>query len=97
MNLKGCRAKYLQNYSHMAYTSSDNRGRGSGWALWFDNLIDYRQFESKGQDLYVRVSSSESDKPRIKLPAVIATPLCCAFGVVYSRSLPLQRQCKVER
>ncbi|WRX28506.1 NB-ARC - like 10 [Theobroma cacao] len=64
MNLKGCRAKYLQNYSHMAYTSSDNRGRGSGWALWFDNLIDYRQFESKGQDLYVRVTGALNRKAK---------------------------------
>ncbi|WRX28352.1 hypothetical protein QQP08_020839, partial [Theobroma cacao] len=54
MNLKGCKAKYLQNYSHMAYTSSDNRGRGSVWALWFHHLIDYRQFQSKGQDLFVK-------------------------------------------
>ncbi|WRX28509.1 hypothetical protein QQP08_020996 [Theobroma cacao] len=35
MNLKGCRAKYLQNYSHMAYTSSDNRGRDFGIARTF--------------------------------------------------------------
>ncbi|WRX28507.1 NB-ARC - like 10, partial [Theobroma cacao] len=54
MSLKGCRAKYLQNYSYMAYSSSDNRGRGSGWVPWFYHLIDCRQFQSKGQDLCVR-------------------------------------------
>ncbi|EOY12654.1 Uncharacterized protein TCM_031155, partial [Theobroma cacao] len=67
MSLKGCRAKYLQNYSYMAYSSSDNRGRGSGWVPWFYHLIDCRQFQSKGQDLCVRVSASKSDKPRLKL------------------------------
>ncbi|KAK6230430.1 hypothetical protein QUC31_001948 [Theobroma cacao] len=84
MNLKEYRAKCLHNSSYMAYASSDNRGRDSGWGLWFDNLIDYRQFQSEGQDLYVRVSASESGKPGLKLATMIATPLCYAFGAVLS-------------
>ncbi|MCI23710.1 G-type lectin S-receptor-like serine/threonine-protein kinase, partial [Trifolium medium] len=35
------------------------RGEGSGCALWFGDLIDIRQFAAGGQDLYVRMDSSE--------------------------------------
>ncbi|KAK6230406.1 hypothetical protein QUC31_001943 [Theobroma cacao] len=97
MSLKGCRAKYLQNYSYMAYSSSDNRGRGSGWVPWFYHLIDCRQFQSKGQDLCVRVSASKSDKPRLKLATMIATPLCYAFVAVYCQLLHSQKLQKVDR
>ncbi|GAU26338.1 hypothetical protein TSUD_101710 [Trifolium subterraneum] len=40
---------------------SDVRGKGSGCALWFGDLIDIRQFAAGGQDLYVRMDSSELD------------------------------------
>jgi hypothetical protein len=43
----------------MAYANSDVRGEGSGCALWFGDLIDIRQFAAGGQDLYVRMDSSE--------------------------------------
>ncbi|EOY12697.1 Uncharacterized protein TCM_031212 [Theobroma cacao] len=37
------------------------------------------------------------NKPRLKLVASIAKPLCCAFGAVYSQLLHLQSPQKVER
>ncbi|KAK6230423.1 hypothetical protein QUC31_001941 [Theobroma cacao] len=83
-----------------AYTSSDNGGRGCGCAFWLDNLIDYGQFQSVGQDLYVRVSASKSelkDKLRMELAAVIRTLLSCAFRTVYCQLLHLQKPQKVER
>ncbi|EOY12689.1 S-locus lectin protein kinase family protein [Theobroma cacao] len=91
---------FTWNAESQAYTSSDNGGRGCGCALWFDNLIDYKQFQSVGQDLYVRMSASKSelkDKLRMELAAVIRTLLSCAFGAVYCQLLHLQKPQKVER
>lgn len=59
MDLKQCREKCLNNCSCMAYTNSDIRGKGSGCALWFGDLIDIRLFAAGGQDLYVRMPASE--------------------------------------
>ncbi|ONI12978.1 hypothetical protein PRUPE_4G195300 [Prunus persica] len=59
MNLKECRTKCLNNCSCMAYTSSDIRGGGTGCAIWFDDLMDIRQFPAAGQDLYIRMPASE--------------------------------------
>ncbi|GLT31623.1 hypothetical protein SLA2020_063490 [Shorea laevis] len=59
MSLKECRDKCFQNCSCMAYTSLDIRGRGSGCAIWFGDLVDIRQFQSGGQDLFIRMSASE--------------------------------------
>ncbi|XP_011015870.1 PREDICTED: G-type lectin S-receptor-like serine/threonine-protein kinase At4g27290 isoform X3 [Populus euphratica] len=59
MNLKECRAKCLQNCSCTAYTNLDIRGRGSGCAIWFGDLIDIRQVPIGGQTLYVRLHASE--------------------------------------
>ena len=59
MNLKECRAKCLRNCSCMAYTNLDIRGRGSGCAIWFGDLIDIRQVPIGGQTLYVRLHASE--------------------------------------
>lgn len=60
MTLKECRAKCLCNCSCMAYTNADIRGQGSGCVLWFDDLIDIKQFLScGGQDLYSCMLDSE--------------------------------------
>lgn len=59
MNLKECRVKCLNNCSCMAYTNSNIRGRGSGCAMWFGDLIDIRQFQDGGQDLYIRMAASQ--------------------------------------
>ncbi|XP_024028005.1 G-type lectin S-receptor-like serine/threonine-protein kinase At4g27290 isoform X2 [Morus notabilis] len=62
MNTKECRAKCLSSSSCMAYTNTDIRGQGSGCALWFGDLIDIRQFPQGGQDLFIRMPSSELGK-----------------------------------
>jgi hypothetical protein len=62
LNLKQCRVKCLSNCSCMAYTISDIRGEGSGCAIWYGDLLDIRQFLADGQDLYIRMSASESGK-----------------------------------
>jgi hypothetical protein len=62
LNLKQCRVKCLSNCSCMAYTISDIRGGGSGCAIWYGDLLDIRQLPANGQDLYIRMSASESGK-----------------------------------
>ncbi|EOY12905.1 S-locus lectin protein kinase family protein [Theobroma cacao] len=85
MNLEECRAKCLQNCSCMAYTNLDIRGGGSGCAMWFGDLIDIKQFQSFGQDLYIRVSASEAElknKAKAKLAVIIATPIAMFLGLL---------------
>ncbi|CAL5336256.1 unnamed protein product [Camellia sinensis] len=59
MTLRECEMRCLKNCSCMAYTSLDISGGGSGCLLWFDELIDMRQYSDNGQDIYIRMASSE--------------------------------------
>ncbi|TKY66615.1 G-type lectin S-receptor serine/threonine-protein kinase [Spatholobus suberectus] len=59
MNLEECQKSCLKNCSCTAYTNLDIRGGGSGCLLWFDDLVDMRKFSWWGQDLYIRVPTSE--------------------------------------
>ncbi|THG02046.1 hypothetical protein TEA_009442 [Camellia sinensis var. sinensis] len=59
MTLGECEMRCLKNCSCMAYTSLDISEGGSGCLLWFDELIDMRQYSDKGQDIYIRMASSE--------------------------------------
>ncbi|XP_019072559.2 G-type lectin S-receptor-like serine/threonine-protein kinase At4g27290 [Vitis vinifera] len=61
MNLKECASLCLRNCSCTAYANSDIRGGGSGCLLWFDDLIDIRDFTQNGQEFYARMAASESD------------------------------------
>ncbi|GMP52741.1 hypothetical protein CsSME_00018445 [Camellia sinensis var. sinensis] len=82
MTLRECKIQCLKNCSCMAYTNLDIREGGSGCLLWFDELIDMREFSENGQDIYIRMASSEfgyndkSQKEDLELPlfdlAVIA-------------------------
>ncbi|KAL7249453.1 hypothetical protein ACSBR1_011614 [Camellia fascicularis] len=59
MALRECKMVCLKNCSCAAYTNLDIRGGGSGCLLWFDELIDMREFSENGQDIYIRMASSE--------------------------------------
>lgn len=59
MTTKECEIMCLRNCSCMAYANSDIRGGGSGCLLWFGDLIDIREFYEGGQDIYIRVASTE--------------------------------------
>ncbi|KAL7131065.1 hypothetical protein ABFS83_13G174900 [Erythranthe nasuta] len=59
MSLDECKVECLKNCSCMAYTSLDIRGRGSGCLLWFGELVDIRVLSGGGQDLFIRMASSE--------------------------------------
>ncbi|KAG5551161.1 hypothetical protein RHGRI_009552 [Rhododendron griersonianum] len=61
MSLEECRRTCLGNCSCTAYANLDIREAGSGCLLWFGELIDIKEFiEGGGQDIYVRMASSES-------------------------------------
>lgn len=60
MSLEECRKTCLKNCSCTAYANLDIRDGGSGCLLWFHDLIDMRQLHHGGQDLYIRVSASET-------------------------------------
>ena len=59
MNLEECQKSCLKNCSCKACANLDIRNGGSGCLLWFDDLVDMRQFSKGGQDLYFRAPASE--------------------------------------
>ncbi|XP_057451256.1 G-type lectin S-receptor-like serine/threonine-protein kinase At4g27290 [Lotus japonicus] len=85
MGLEECREKCLNNCSCMAYANSNISGGGSGCVLWFGDLIDIRQFDDGGQDLYIRMSASmleegteQGNEGRIIIAIIIAS-ICGLF------------------
>ncbi|CAL5405732.1 unnamed protein product [Camellia sinensis] len=59
MTLKECQTACLHNCTCMAYAALNiSSGEGSGCLLWFGDLIDIKE-EENGQDLYIRMASSE--------------------------------------
>ncbi|KAA8523796.1 hypothetical protein F0562_010219 [Nyssa sinensis] len=59
MNLEECRMVCLKNCSCMAYSNLDISEGGRGCLLWFGDLIDIRESNQNGQDIYIRMASSE--------------------------------------
>ncbi|RDX96534.1 G-type lectin S-receptor-like serine/threonine-protein kinase, partial [Mucuna pruriens] len=60
MTLEECKAKCWGNCSCTAYSNLDTSGGGSGCSIWVGELVDLRVIES-GQDLYVRIATSDTD------------------------------------
>ncbi|KAH6809238.1 hypothetical protein C2S51_027021 [Perilla frutescens var. frutescens] len=58
MRLEECRAVCLQNCSCSAYAQLDVE-RGMGCLLWYGDLVDIRTLALGGQDVYIRMASSE--------------------------------------
>ncbi|KAG5235597.1 G-type lectin S-receptor serine/threonine-protein kinase [Salix suchowensis] len=85
MTTEECRMKCLNNCSCMAYTNSDIRGFGSGCILWFGDLVDIKQYTEDGQDLYIRMASSEVENntlegsPQKKKVAIIVSVVLSAL------------------
>lgn len=59
MTLSECENACLQNCSCTAYSNIDIRQGGIGCLLWFDELVDIRDYSTKGLDLYVRLAASD--------------------------------------
>ncbi|KAJ1441969.1 S-locus glycoprotein domain [Sesbania bispinosa] len=85
INLEACRVMCLSNCSCTAYANSDIRGAGSGCVMWFEELIDIRQFDDGGQDLYIRMSGSELDAQHAhnnSVTTIIATTTAAISGLL---------------
>ncbi|XP_065862216.1 G-type lectin S-receptor-like serine/threonine-protein kinase At4g27290 [Euphorbia lathyris] len=84
MTLRECRAKCLQNCSCMAYSNADFTGQGSGCTIWFNDLVDFRQFPDGAQHLYIRLNSSEIEKakPAIKIVAIVFASIALFCGIL---------------
>ncbi|XP_027356462.1 G-type lectin S-receptor-like serine/threonine-protein kinase At4g27290 [Abrus precatorius] len=85
LTLEGCRTKCLENCSCTAYANLDVRGDGNGCIIWFGALVDLRVASVPGQDLYVRMATSETDEKRghKKMVAVVIPVVLLAFLIVF--------------
>ncbi|XP_051181856.1 receptor-like serine/threonine-protein kinase SD1-8 isoform X2 [Lolium perenne] len=59
VSLDQCRQRCLANCSCLAYSASSIKGGESGCIVWTSPLIDIRQFQSGGQNLFIRLAASD--------------------------------------
>ncbi|KAK6917422.1 S-locus glycoprotein domain [Dillenia turbinata] len=62
MSLKECEEMCRRNCSCTGYANSGIVGGGSGCIIWFDELVDVRDYAEGGQELFVRVAASDLGK-----------------------------------
>ncbi|WJX30776.1 hypothetical protein P8452_19275 [Trifolium repens] len=84
MTLKECKTMCLKNCSCTAYTNLDVRD-GSGCLLWFDYIVDMRIHPDQGQEIYIRLASSELDhsknKRNFKRAGILAGVITLVIGL----------------
>ncbi|XP_022877615.1 G-type lectin S-receptor-like serine/threonine-protein kinase At4g27290 isoform X2 [Olea europaea var. sylvestris] len=81
MTLKECKIECLNNCNCTAYTYLDISRGGSGCLIWFGDLIDIKELSAEGQDIYIRMSSSESDlRGRKREILLVSFSLC--MGII---------------
>nr|KYP44600.1 Putative serine/threonine-protein kinase receptor [Cajanus cajan] len=82
VGLEECRVKCLNNCSCMAYANSDVK-EGSGCVVWFGDLIDVKQYQSGGQDLYIRMPASELEsKSKKQIGIIVGTTIAAVCGIL---------------
>ncbi|GER54305.1 serine/threonine-protein kinase [Striga asiatica] len=98
IDLEECKAVCLLNCSCMAYTNLDVRPGQSECMLWFGELVDMRVGYGAGQDLYIRMASSEfaSDYKRNKGKILIGT-LTSLAGLIFLGLSVMLYMCKTHR
>ncbi|XP_061337978.1 G-type lectin S-receptor-like serine/threonine-protein kinase At4g27290 isoform X2 [Gastrolobium bilobum] len=62
LTIVDCKAKCWENCSCTAYANLDVRGEGNGCIIWFGALMDFRVASVPGQDIYIRMATSETEK-----------------------------------
>ncbi|RDY05071.1 G-type lectin S-receptor-like serine/threonine-protein kinase, partial [Mucuna pruriens] len=86
IGLEECRVKCLNNCTCMAYTNTDIRGAGSGCVMWFGDLIDIRQFDDDGQDLYIRMDASalgDQEAHKKVVIIIVSATIATILGMLY--------------
>ncbi|KAI3457530.1 hypothetical protein Pfo_014193 [Paulownia fortunei] len=99
MNLEECKVLCLKNCSCMAYSNLDISRGANGCLLWFDDLVDIKELSAEGQDIYIRMASSELGSKGMKQEILIVT-LLPVLGIVLlglSLMLYLQKRKKIAR
>uniref|UniRef100_A0ACD5ULN7 Uncharacterized protein n=1 Tax=Avena sativa TaxID=4498 RepID=A0ACD5ULN7_AVESA len=88
VSLDQCRQRCLANCSCLAYSASSIKGGESGCIIWTSPLIDIRQFESGGQNLFIRLAASDlpsngdnSKKKNTALAVVLSLLGLLLFGL----------------
>ncbi|CAK8564584.1 unnamed protein product [Lathyrus sativus] len=85
MSLEECVAVCLKNCSCTAYANLDIRYGGSGCLLWFDNIVDMRIHPDQGQDIFIRLASSEFDHKKnrrnLKRAVILAGVIAFIIGL----------------
>ncbi|XP_017980503.1 PREDICTED: G-type lectin S-receptor-like serine/threonine-protein kinase At4g27290 [Theobroma cacao] len=104
MNLKECEKLCLKNCSCTAYANLDIREAGRGCLLWFGDLIDISDSTEGGQDLYIRLATSDLNiiqrKGKLKekkkagiitISVIIATGMTIVAFLLYVRMKKLRK------
>ncbi|CAL5390612.1 unnamed protein product [Camellia sinensis] len=84
--LRECEKLCLDNCSCTAFTNLDVRRGGSGCLLWFDELIDMKLYSENGQDIYIRMASSELVQQGgfcCKKEVIVGVTLASLFGLLF--------------
>ncbi|CAN4092217.1 unnamed protein product [Withania somnifera] len=105
LTLDECRKVCLRNCSCTAYSSLDIRNGDKGCLFWFGELIDIRKLSERGQDIYIRMDSSElesqagSERKKAIILAVsfsllMAVILLSLISLLYKRKKKKKMQLK---
>ncbi|KAG8386239.1 hypothetical protein BUALT_Bualt03G0128200 [Buddleja alternifolia] len=85
LSLQECKVLCLKNCSCMAYASLDISRGENGCLLWFDDLVDIKELYAEGQDIYIRMASSEletSADSKGRKPKILIVSLSLVTGIV---------------
>ncbi|KAJ0263203.1 G-type lectin S-receptor-like serine/threonine-protein kinase [Hirschfeldia incana] len=108
MDLNECKRVCLRNCSCSAYSPFDIRDGGEGCIIWFGDLLDIREYDENGQDLYVRLATSEIEKysiddvkgkKRMMLIIVLSTALfiiCLCIGLTICKMRKRKKLATIE-
>ncbi|KAI3734775.1 hypothetical protein L6452_14254 [Arctium lappa] len=88
MTLGECEMTCRKNCSCTAYSNLDIRNGGSGCLLWFDKLMDIKEYDVD-QDLYIRIAASELAKAYKKngvltIAMLTSSAVLLLFAVAYA-------------
>ncbi|EOY12731.1 S-locus lectin protein kinase family protein, putative [Theobroma cacao] len=110
MNLKECENLCLKNCSCTAYANLDFREGGHGCLLWFGDLIDISDFTEGGQDIYIRLATSDLNHIQRKgkskekqkagiiiISVIIATGMMIVSFLLYTRKKKLRKAGEQEK
>ncbi|PRQ31525.1 putative protein kinase RLK-Pelle-DLSV family [Rosa chinensis] len=84
MTLEDCEKTCLKNCTCTAYANLDVREGRSGCLLWFDELNDINEFDTGGQELFVKMATSELGdiKTNKRSSMKKRVPIIVSFGLL---------------